>query len=140
MERYERISYLVPFNSDGEKRTPQTIYFVDDFPSDINIKIAVGFVELKPASNYRFTITIFPQHVTVAVGEEVDFGSYAKDIATMNINTKGTILSDLVNGSVDVTIDKVKIVAKGSYSITAKMYEGDTEIHSQTSYFYSKKS
>ncbi|MFA1238689.1 hypothetical protein ACCC84_10200 [Serratia odorifera] len=138
MERHERISYLVPFNSEGELITPQTTYELSDIPSEINLKIAVGFVNLLPASNYKLVIKIIPQHISIAVGETVDVSSYPEDIATMNINTKGTILSEVVNGSVDVTIDKVKIVAKGSYSITATLRDDSGEVHSQTSYFYCK--
>lgn len=138
MERHERLSYLVPFNSDKELISPQIVFELPSFPSEVRLKVAVGFVNLLPASNYRLVINIFPQHISIAVGETIDVSSYPSDVATMNVNTKGTILSEVVNGSVDVDIGNLIIVAKGSYCITATLLDGEVEIHSQKSYFYCK--
>lgn len=135
MSRKEKISFLVPFNSDGELKLPQVEYKVGAFPEKIDMKLSIGFVELIPDMHYRLSINIFPNNVSIGVGEQIDIEPYTSDVVSMRLNTKKTDSTAPISATITVDINGLNIVAKGTYIVTANLIDGTEEINRHTAYF-----
>ncbi|WP_260524185.1 hypothetical protein [Serratia sp. PL7] len=138
-ERFERISFVIPFNDENELIKPQTKFSLDNFPGEIKLMIRIGFVGLKPSHQYNMKIFVYPSHMRIKVGETVQHQNPFAELASLNLDTKGTILGSFyVDGQVTITLDNVIVPAKGIYQIRCELTdteESEQSIHENFSYY-----
>ncbi|MFU2317823.1 hypothetical protein [Rahnella sp. PCH160] len=138
MDRFERISFVIPFDDQNELIQPKTKFSVGIFPSEITLNTRVGFVGLMPLYKYNIKMFIQAIHITIKKGEEAQLLNPFTELASVEINTKGTILGGEIDGQVVVKLEKLNIPAKGIYQIRCEIMDSkDTELalHTNVSFF-----
>ena len=139
MDRYERISFVVPFKEIADLLTPLTSFECDTFPNEISVDFRIGLVGLKPIHRYHVKLLITPYHLTIKVGDSFNMNEAYSESAAMSVDTKGTLLTGNVDGQFTVHMEKIKIVAKGIYKVQCILtdHENDkeSELHKLETYF-----
>ncbi|MHA7847147.1 hypothetical protein [Serratia sp. D1N4] len=138
MSGYERISFVVPFNDEGELIKPQTKFTIDTFPKDITLRVCVGFVGLRPVHKYSIELLISPIHLKMKLGDSLELADSFTETAIMEINTKGSILTGNVDGQVDVVLRNINIPGKGIYQILCHLTESSGSagvLHTNIAFF-----
>ncbi len=138
-DKFEKISFVIPFNDESELIKPQTKLSLDKFPGEIKLMLRIGFVGLKPSHQYHMKIFVSPSHMRIKVGETVEHQNPFAELAAINLDTKGTILGSFyVDGQVTVTLENVIVPAKGIYQVRCELTdpaEADQSIHENFSYY-----
>ncbi len=138
MDRFERISFIIPFDDGNELIKPKTNYLVGEFPKEITLNTLVGFVGLLPAHKYNIKMFIQAIRIKLKVGEQAQMLNPFAELASVEINTKGNSTGDEIDGQINVNLENINISAKGIYQIKCELMDAeDTEValHTNVSFF-----
>ncbi len=138
MEKFERVSFVIPYADSDDLKKPATSFNVIDLPSEIAMTLAIGFVGLLPNHRYYMHVGIIPVHLAAEEPTSHYLVAGSTKLRTMYIDTKSGSSLGLVDGHLNVNMNNVKIVKLGIYRVLCRLTDSDdsrTELHSMETYF-----
>jgi len=138
MTGFEKITFVIPFDNDGELVKPVTSFKASSLPGDLKINFRIGFVGLKPKHRYHINIFINPIHLNIKVGENAQLQSPFSESAKMFIDTPDSKGEESIDGQLNVEMGKVIVTARGIYEVKSVLTDSDAEdsqLHVLTTFF-----
>lgn len=138
MERFEKVSFIIPFDDTSESMSPTNNFSLIAFPHDLTLNTRIGFVGLLPHHRYSLKLYISPIRIYIKKGEQAELSNPLMEITSVDINTKVATFGGDIAGQVTIKTESLTIGAKGIYQIKGDLLDsdaGDTLLHTNYSFF-----
>lgn len=139
----ERICFITPFSGNDENTQPTINFECEYFPTQISINFRVGIVGLKPNTRYHLGILVIPAHLLIKKNQELQLPDGTQESVSVNLDTKDSNFETGASGQVEITLNEIRIPAKGLYSVTGILQDNGAPkavLHKNESFFTVDKS